>query len=236
MSDRHELEPADSTNRIRGTNANISLPAEVLGLLVGTISPTAGAGIALAGRLVHGMGNRLQQHEDEMFSHLSEGVESSSHRHPEAVYQELMEKPEHLLQLAKAVDAARKSASAEKARSLGNILGELASDDSMIDDASVWIDIFGRIDRIHVRILQEMAALNGSTEPVTLEALANRTGIGNALIPPIHTLLQLGLCRPSNIIDGGTADGLFEVDAIKGDRYFLGPLADELFERLRNAS
>jgi hypothetical protein len=152
--------------------------------------------------------------------------------------------PERLLPVIAASDAARWTALDEKIKALGRAVGDLARDDALVDDSTIWIDIFSKIDTPHVRLVLALCQTDpeypgqGYARLWNRSELRERVGLSASINVVISTLLSLGLMREIRHEELSKHErARWGVNGGSGYRpiYGRGPLTDEFLDRLQIA-
>lgn len=165
-------------------------------LLSGAIPP--GAPLIVAGATaLKGVGSRLQELQERnielMMSEGRQEVDMSESDFLAAVTSD----PERLLLFVSACDAARRTALDDKVKALGRAVAGLASDDALVDESTIWINIFSQVDAPHVRMVKALCEMDPETEGYIRlwkrGELQKKCGLTATVSVLINTLTSLGL-------------------------------------------
>lgn len=209
----------------------------MIAILLPQQAPLVAAGAEYARHAGQDLVDRYEARNAEVLEQLTETAVGESGLSVDMFLAAMAGDDRRLLALGMAVDAATRTTLSEKIGALGRSLGKLAVDDALIDPESLWIEVFSRIDRPHVKVLLAIRAAESASSPPAVHSikaheLAASTRLGPLVYPILETLVNLGLIRES-VINGGMSYG---PDSRFAYPLILGPLGPSFFERLELGS
>ena len=184
--------------------------------LIAAAFPPATPAIVGASAAMQAIGDKLNALQQERVTSLLVGAKAECGLEAEEIIMWLVEDEGLCLLAADAIDAARRSRLKTKPAALGNCLGSILADATLIDIESVWIRIIAVLEPPHVTILRsflEHTATTGSGSTLwgpgpamRVSELGAQTGLDEAVLPLVQDLLSAGLlmeCAPGGLVIGG---------------------------------
>lgn len=170
--------------------------------LLSAAYPPAAVPLAGIGAALQALGEKFNSLQQTRTAELLAAACEESSQPLEDVVAALIERDELALMAAEALDAARRSRLPGKARVLGQSLGSILADDSLIDLESVWIRVLTAIEPPHIRIMGLFlehtgtmgtgSKLWGKGAIVKVSDIGETLGLGQAVLPLIQDLIQSG--------------------------------------------
>lgn len=191
-----------------------------------------------------GVGSKLQEHQDRNVNLLMTEGQNRLAWTPADFIAAVTASPERLLPFVAACDAARRTALDEKVRALGRAVADLASDDALVDESTIWITIFSQVDAPHLRMINALCEFDPENEGYPhlwkRNELREKCGLTATVSILINTLTSLGLMREIPYADldqhskarwGANAPG-----SGGSPLYGKGPLTNDFLEKLDSAN
>lgn len=191
------------TGPLYGTqgNSKILVDATVDGaaIVLSGFFPPAAPWIAGGASALKGVGAKLQEHQEKSIQvMLSEGQQGAKLTADEFLHV-VTSSPERLLPFVSACDAARRTALDEKVRALGRAVANLAGDEALVDESTIWINIFSQVEAPHVRMVKALSETDlenpGHLRYWKRHELREKCGLTATVSVLISTLISLGLMR-----------------------------------------
>lgn len=200
--------------------------------------------IAAGATALKGVGPMLQEHQERNISlMIAEGRKETGLTADEFL-EAVTSDPERLLPYVSACDAARRTALDEKVRALGRAVANLAQDDALVDDSTIWINIFAQVDAPHVRMVRALCEMDPENEGHLRlwkrYELREKCGLTATVSVLINTLTSLGLMREVPYGELSQHDkARWSVSAPGSGEspvYGKGPLTNEFLQKLDSAN
>ncbi len=182
--------------------------------LLSAAYPPAAVPLAGIGAGLQALGEKFNSLQQTRTAELLAAASEESSQSLEDVVASLIARDDLALMAAEAIDAARRSRLPGKARVLGQSLGSILADDSLIDLESVWIRVLTAIEPPHVRIMGLFlehtgtmgtgSKLWGKGTTVKVSHIGEKLGLGQAVLPLIQDLIRSG-CLMDPGVNGMTS-------------------------------
>lgn len=209
------------------------------GAIDATAAVIGGPWAAAGATFIKAMGPKLNAHQQKNLESMMDQARLTSEMDFDAFASKIENDPDRLLSFVAACDAARRTAFEEKIKALGRSVGDLARDDALVDDASIWISILAQIEAPHVRLVLTLYEVDPEYPGMGYRRMYNRgelrecLGLSATINILLNTLISLGLFREIPYKDlskherarWGVSEGSSPV-------YGSGPLTTEFLERL----
>lgn len=210
-----------------------------------SVALPAGAPLIAAGATaLKGVGPLLQEHQDRNIDMMLAAGGTDAGMTTEELLAAVTADPERLLPFVIACDAARRTALDDKVKALGRAVAQLANDDALVDESAIWIDIFSKVDRAHVRMVKALCQMDpehdGYGRLWKRHELRQECGLSSTVSVLISTLVSLGLMREVRYEELSQHDkarwGVSAPGANYSPVYGKGPLTSDFMQRLETAS
>jgi hypothetical protein len=205
--------------------------------LLSAAYPPAAVPLAGIGAGLQALGEKFNSLQQTRTAELLAAASEESSQSFEDVVAALIERDDLALIAAEATDAARRSRLPGKARVLGQSLGSILADDSLIDLESVWIRVLTAIEPPHVRIMGLFlehtgtmgtgSKLWGKGTIVKVSDIGEKLGLGQAVLPLIQDLIRSGC-----LMDPGVNGMTYEMPDAYGQSLVATDVGAQLFARL----
>ena len=232
----------DQVGSTGGAKIAIDVAIDVGAALVGAAVPPIAPWVVGGATFIKAMGPRLNEHQQKNLDTMMDQVRLSSGMDFQDFAARIESDPERLLSFVAACDAARRTALEEKIKALGRAVGDLARDDALVDDASIWINIFAQIEAPHVRLVLALYDIDpeypgmGHARRYNRGELRERLGLTATINILLNTLMSLGLIRELPYKDLSQHErARWGVSENSSPIYGSGPLTTEFLERLEIA-
>lgn len=213
----------------------------IAGGIAGAAPPLA-PWVAGGASFIKAVGPRLNQHQERNLNTMMAQSRVFSGMDFDAFAEKIEGDPERLLSFVAACDAARKTALEEKIKALGRAVGDLARDDALVDESTIWINLFSQIDAPHVRIVLALFDMDpeypgqGYRRLWSRAELRERLGLSATVNLLLNTLISLGLIRELREADLSTHERArwgVGGGSHSSPVYGKGPLTNDFVERLQ---
>lgn len=200
--------------------------------------------IAAGATALKGVGPMLQEHQERNINLMMAEGRKESGLTADEFLEAVTSDPERLLPFVSACDAARRTALDEKVRALGRAVAGLAHDEALVDDSTIWVNIFSQVDAAHVRMVKALCEMDpereGHLRLWKRYELREKCGLTATVSVLINTLTSLGLMREIPYAELSPQDrARWSVSAPgSGDStvYGKGPLTNDFLEKLDSAN
>lgn len=230
-----------------GTEGNskraIDASIDALAIVLSGALPAAAPYIVGGATYLKGVGTKLQEHQDRNIQLMVAVGQDQAGLEFDEFLDAITSNPERLLPFVSACEAARRTALDDKVKALGRAVGDLSVDDSLVDESTIWIDIFSRVDAPHVRMINALAETDpentGHLRLWKRNELREKCGLTATVSVLISTITSLGLMRefPYAELDMRTkARWSANPPGSGSPLYGKGPLTDAFLQKLKSAS
>lgn len=243
---QNEEDPGHGT--LIGTQGSSKVLVEALidgTAVIFSVALPAGAPLIAAGATaLKGVGPLLQKHQDKNIDLMMAAGGNEAGMTAEELLAAVTADPERLLPFVTACDAARRTALDAKVKALGRAVAQLANDDALFDESTIWIDIFSKVDRAHVRMVKALCQMDpeheGHSRLWKRYELREKCGLSSTVAVLISTLVSLGLMREIPFEELSQHDkarwGISAPGPKYSPLYGKGPLTNDFMQRLEAAS
>lgn len=199
--------------------------------------------IAAGATALKGVGVKLQEHQERNVHLMMVEGQKEAGLTADAFLAAVTSDPERLLPFVSACEAARRTALDEKVRALGRAVGGLATDAALVDESTIWINVFSQVDAPHVRMVAALCDRDPENEGYlrlwTRQELQERCGLTATVSVVVNTLTSLGLMREVPYEELTQHDiarwGVSRPGLGGSPVYTKGPLTNDFLQRLGTA-
>ncbi|QSZ47206.1 hypothetical protein [Arthrobacter sp. D5-1] len=211
------------------------------GALASSVVPGIAVPVAGVTAALQAFGAKLNEHQEARIDETIQEASRAGGLTPEEVISHCMDDENRMLLFAEAVDAARRTRLKSKPKLLGRSLGNLLTDDALIDQEAIWIRILSAVEPPHVRVLTEFMMPNVLRDggvwmgrpSMVVSGIAYRLGLHEAILPLIQDLHGSGLLMVGTTThELSLSEGNFETPSGYDQELKATGLGVELMNRL----